>query len=192
MRYRYIVILKKNSERATDALSILLCFFSALTLGYRSFGNGQINDLALILALLLLIGPLITLTIHRIHGAPARYRYWMLGAAIGWIGLTPTPWVGAFFFVLAFLEVQAKRPLEIGFDDDRVVINTLFKQRFDWSAFNNIVLKDGLLTVDFKNNRLMQKEVADDEDEDDVEEEEFNQYCRAQILLWNKKDFASP
>jgi hypothetical protein len=28
MRYQYVVILKKNSERATDLLSILLCFLS--------------------------------------------------------------------------------------------------------------------------------------------------------------------
>jgi len=43
------------------------------------------------------------------------------------------------------------------------------------------VLKDGLLTLDFKNNRLMQKEIADDEDEDDADEEEFNTWCRDQL-----------
>jgi hypothetical protein len=83
--------------------------------------------------------------------------------------------------VAAFLEYQTKRPLEIGFDYDRIVINTLIRQRHDWSAFNNIVLKDGLLTLDFKNNRLMQKEIADDEDEDDADEEEFNTWCREQL-----------
>jgi hypothetical protein len=85
--------------------------------------------------------------------------------------------------VLSFLEYQTKRPLEIGFDRDQVVINTLFRQRYDWSFFNNVLLKDGLLTLDFKSNRLLQKEVADDEDEDDVEEEEFNAYCRDRLAM---------
>ena len=183
MRYRYIVILKKNSERATDALSLLLCFFSALSLGYRSIASGHIGYPTLILAFLLLAGPPITFYIYRKHRSAVRFRYWLLAAGIGWIAFTPTPWIGAFFFVLAFLEAQAKRPLEIGFHDDRIVINTLIKQRFNWSDLNNVILRDGLLTLDFKNNRLLQKEVADDEEDDDVDEEEFNEYCRGKILL---------
>ena len=93
----------------------------------------------------------------------------------------PRPLGRLFFFLLAFLEYQTKRPLEIGFHHDRVVINTLIKRRFEWSAFNNVVLRDGLLTLDFSNNRLMQKEVADDEEEDDADEEEFNAFCRDRL-----------
>ena len=181
MRYQYIVVLKKNSARATDAFSLLLCLFSAITFGYRSFVAGHVNYLALVLAIALLTGPAITLIVWLRNRTPARYRVWLLIAAIGWIGLTPTPWVGAFYFLLAFLEAQTKRPLEIGFDQDRVVINSLIKRRFDWSVFNNVVLRDGLLTLDFKDNRLLQKEVADDEDDDDVDEEEFNSWCRARV-----------
>ena len=183
MRYQYVVILKKTGARATDALSILLCLFSALTFGYRSFVTGHIYYLALVLAIVLLAGPALTLISYRKNTMAARYRIWLLAAAIGWIGLTPTPWVGAFYFLLAFLEAQTKRPLEIGFDQDHVVINTLIKRHFDWSAFNNIILRDGLLTMNFKDDRLLQKEVADDEEEDDVEEEEFNAYCQSRISL---------
>jgi hypothetical protein len=35
--------------------------------------------------------------------------------------------------------------------------------------------------MDFKDNRLFQKEVVDDEEEDDADEEEFNDYCRARL-----------
>jgi len=179
MRYQYVVILKKKSERTSDAISILLCLFSVIcfmlsalrTRGWLSAG----------IALLLIIGIAFNV-IARLKGRPGvRYRYWLLLAALGWIGTTSTPWVGAFFFVLAFLEYQTKRPLEIGFDHDRIVMNTLIKRRFDWAMFNNVILKDGLLTLDFKDNRLVQREVADDEDEDDADEEEFNAYCRDRL-----------
>ncbi|HXB94585.1 MAG TPA: hypothetical protein VNU70_05485 [Puia sp.] len=183
MRYQYVVILKKDSQRITDVLSVLLCMVSVIGFSLNAFkANHYIQAiLSISLALFLLIGIPIRLLMHRRSGAPVRYRYWLLLAAVGWLGLTTVPWIGAFFFLLAFLEYQTKRPLEIGFHHDRVVINTLIKQRFDWSAFNNVILRDGILTLDFSNNRLMQKEVADDEDEDDADEEEFNAFCRSML-----------
>jgi hypothetical protein len=208
MRYQYVVILKKKSERTSDAFSILLCLFSAICFllsalhGIRSdqpapttphlgsageplaTGVYYYRTSALLsagLALLLLVGVAVNLIARFKHRPGIRYRYWLLVAAIGWIGTTATPWVGAFFFLLAFLEYQTKRPLEIGFDHDRIVMNTLIKRRFDWTMFNNVILKDGLLTLDFKDNTLVQREVADDEDEDDADEEEFNAYCRERL-----------
>jgi hypothetical protein len=41
-------------------------------------------------------------------------------------------------------------------------------------------LKDGLLTLDFSNNKVVQREIEDDE-EDDADEEEFNNFCRNQL-----------
>jgi hypothetical protein len=199
MRYKYVVILKKNNERTTDLLSVLLCLFSALAIafsGLRSlntssfhgnFGNGSstgapiLSWLSLAVSVILLAGLTVNLILSRRKNSQVRYRIWLLVSAIGWIGLTPIPWIAAFFFLLAMLEYQTKRPLEIGFDLDRIVINTLFSRRFGWTDFNNVILKDGLLTLDFKSNRLLQREVVDDEDEDDADEEEFNMFCREQL-----------
>jgi hypothetical protein len=207
MRYQYVVILKKNSERATDMLSILLVFLSGASFLLTAFQSIRFNHfrshdgsgfrfeapalsyfLASI-ALILWAGLAFNLLSKRKNrGVRVRFRYLLILAAIGWIGTTSVPWIGLFFFVAAFLEYQTKRPLEIGFDYDRVVINTLIRQRHDWSAFNNVVLKDGLLTLDFKNNRLMQKEIADDEDDDDATEEEFNTWCRDRLAAVDKRN----
>jgi hypothetical protein len=188
MRYQYVVILKKDSEKTIDFLSLLLCFFSALSFLFFAVGPLFIQNgpnartwFLCMTAAILIIGPVINLITRRRTRGQVRYRYLLLVAAIGWISMTVLPWIAAFFFLLAFLEFQAKRPLEIGFHHDRVVINTLIKQSHDWVDFNNVVLKDGLLTLDYKNNRLLQKEVADDEDEDDADEEEFNAFCRQQL-----------
>ena len=184
MRYQYVVILKKDSERATDLLSILLCLFSAFSFlrsAMDTFNSASAQTLFLcLIAVALLAGIIFNIVVHR-KGKQVRFRYFLLLAAIGWIGMTTMPWIAAFFFLLAFLEFQSKRPLEIGFDRDRVVINSLIKRRYAWADFNNVVLKDGLLTLDFRNNKLLQKEVADDEDEDDADEEEFNMYCQERL-----------
>ena len=43
----------------------------------------------------------------------------------------------------------------------------------DWSEFNNIILKDSLLTLDFKNNKLLQLNIT----ENNVDETNFNTFC---------------
>lgn len=45
----------------------------------------------------------------------------------------------------------------------------------DWSEFNNIILKDNLLTLDFKNNKLLQLNI--NESETTVDENSFNTFC---------------
>jgi len=189
MRYQYVVILKKDGERATDLLSILLCFSSAVIFLYiqltgpRPASIPRSGYILCGIATVILAGLLVNVVLRRKSRERVRYRYLLFLAALGWLGMPFLPWIGILFVGLAFLEYQTKRPLEIGFDRDRVVINTLVRQRHDWSDFNNVLLKDGLLTLDFKNNRLLQKEVADDEDEDDADEDEFNAYCRDRLLM---------
>jgi hypothetical protein len=204
MRYKYVVILKNDRERATDAISALLCLFSAgmfLNTGLAAIrhfrglnGAGYAvpasTYAAFLLGAILIAGLVVNLVLARRkpkpgykNAPPVRYRYWLLLSAVGWFALTTTPWFGGFFVLFCVLEYQAKRPLEIGFDNDRIVINNIVRQWYDWSAFNNVILKDGLLTLDFKNNRLLQKEVADDEDEDDADEEEFNAFCRGRLVI---------
>lgn len=218
MRYQYVVILKRDSDRVIDVISIMLCAFSALNFLYEQIRAQHINYFLSLAFLILLSGMIINIRSARAtpvreipspennsipdnssipdnvpvdqadgrsqrkNGSQVRYKYWLLTAGVAWLGMPYLQWLSIFFFVLTFLEYQAKYPLEIGLSDDRVVINTLFKQRFDWSAFNNIVLKDGLLTLDFKTNRILQKEVLDDE-EGDAEEDEFNDYCLQRLRL---------
>ena len=183
MRYQYVVILKKDGERATDWLSILLCFCSAAIFLYWLLTGAHSNYFLYAVAALILAGLVLNTIVRRKGREQVRYRYILLLAALGWLGMPFLSWMGILFIGLAFLEYQTKRPLEIGFDRDRVVINTLIRQRHDWSVFNNVLLKDGLLTLDFKSNRLIQKEVADDEDEYDADEDEFNAYCRDRLAM---------
>lgn len=49
-----------------------------------------------------------------------------------------------------------------------------------WSEFNNVILKDNLLTLDFKNNKLLQLTIA--ENDTSVDENMFNTFCSGFIL----------
>lgn len=48
----------------------------------------------------------------------------------------------------------------------------------EWRELANLVKKYDLLTIDFKNNKLLQVQITD---ADEIGEEEFNQFCRQQL-----------
>jgi len=180
-KFNYIVILKRSNERYVDRISFLLSVLAVLAFVEVQVKTGTINYFFSIAALLVLAG-IIMNQIAAWKGRQVRYKNWLLVAGIFWIGMPIYAWIAILYFLLAFLEYQAKYPLEIGFKNDLVLINTLFKRKFAWTEFNNVILKDGLLTLDFKNNKLFQKEVLDD-DEPDADEDEFNEYCRERLSL---------
>ena len=53
--------------------------------------------------------------------------------------------------------------------------NGIFNKSFDWNEFSNVILKDELLTLDFKNNRLIHLLV--DVNFTPFNEIEFNEFC---------------
>ena len=48
----------------------------------------------------------------------------------------------------------------------------------EWGQLTNVIKRDDLLTLDFKNNKLMQVQIINS---NDVAENEFNQFCRQQL-----------
>jgi hypothetical protein len=179
MRYDYVVTLKRENARKTDLVSFLLLLFSLIAYcivqirdrpsGFLSIASG-----------ILIFGLLYNVYAFR-KGRELRFRNWLFAAGIFWLGMPYFQWMLLPFAVLALLESQAKYPLEIGFDNQGVLINSLLKKKIPWNLLQSVMLKDGLLTLDFKNNTLIQKEVLDD-DEPDASEDEFNDYCRSKIV----------
>jgi hypothetical protein len=103
----------------------------------------------------------------------------LLAAGVTWLAMPYLQWVSILFFTLSFLEKKARLNLEIIFESEKIVFSTLFRKHYYWSQFNNILLKDGMLTLDFKNNALFQKIIGNETDS--VFESEFNAFCRHQL-----------
>lgn len=75
-----------------------------------------------------------------------------------------------FFFKNATIEVA----------NEGISIKKLFAGApHQWNEFSNIILKDNLLTLDFKNNKLVQLSI--DENKTVVDQDAFNEFCRSNI-----------
>jgi hypothetical protein len=114
------------------------------------------------------------------NGKTAYYRFGLLMAGAGWAAMmSGWNWTSILLLVAALLEKQVKFPQEVAFDDTGIVLNTLPKRNYAWSAVKNVIWKDGILTIDLQNNKLIQRETATEAFGND--EPEFNEYCRSQL-----------
>jgi ABC-type uncharacterized transport system permease subunit len=178
MVYDYVVTLKNKNARLVDNISLLLCVLTLLVLinSQLTKGPGTLVIVICSLMVLILAWSFFTngKTFYGVH-----FSRILLLAGIGWLTVSTLEWVALPVIAMAFIEKPAKSNLEIGFSAGEIVINTLFKRRFSWIEFTNIMLKDDLLTMDFKDNKVLQRQTI--EDEQDATEDEFNEYCAKQL-----------
>ncbi|HUQ65775.1 MAG TPA: hypothetical protein VM101_06460 [Flavitalea sp.] len=172
--YPYIIVLKNESSRYVNVFGFLLTTGSAVLFAREMFFRNMIiipylAGIIFIAGLLLWNAFLYYRTDKEIYYSKA-----LLIAGLVWTKMPYFEWLVIVFAFLTLLEYQAKRPAEIGFAENHIVINKLFKKTIRWSEIDNVVLRDGWLTIDFKNNKLLQKEIDDGESE--ASEEEFNEW----------------
>lgn len=94
-----------------------------------------------------------------------------------WVQLNNYWFVLAILFIVVF-ENMSKKTLVVRIDQEKIIYPSFPKKEFHWTEIKNLLLKDDLLTIDFKNNKLIQALVV----ETDVNEEEFNEFCRARLI----------
>ena len=189
MVYAYVVTIKNQRNRYIDILGILLSLFSVVCFTWQFIQSLQLSPSPTLgppLGVIAVLGFVVWNLYMAGKGRKVYYSRALLIAALVWMKMPYFQWLFFVFIILALLEYQAKYSIEIGFSDKEIVINSLFKKRYHWSQFSNIVLKDNLLTLDFTNNRLLQREVEDDE-ESEADEEEFNEYCRRQLAVESRQ-----
>lgn len=77
----------------------------------------------------------------------------------------------------AIIGIYTRRKFELEFTIDGIRYPSLPKKLVPWNEVSNVVLKDGMLTIDFKNNKLIQS-VISKESSIAVNEREFNLFCK--------------
>jgi hypothetical protein len=81
------------------------------------------------------------------------------------------------FFILYLLSVKTKL---VCIGDEHILYPSFPKRKIKWNEVNNIILKDGLLTIDLNNNKIIQQLV--DESVNTINEPEFNKFCNHLVL----------
>lgn len=180
--YNYIIVFKRPAYRLIDGISqfmlllAIIVFTSSISPTIVSLRKESLLSLGIIACI---IGWWIFCFLQQKKGKIPFFRLALLVAAMGWFLQPNGFFISVIYLLAAILEKQVKFPQEVAFDEEGVVVNSFPKKYFYWTDIANVVLKDGILTVDFHNNKLIQKEI--ETPATGKLEQEFNEFCRARL-----------
>jgi hypothetical protein len=187
-RYDYIVSLQRPDFKKYDLISQLLLII-AITIFLFFLLNNMDERIFYIILIIVIAVQSVYNFYERKKDKIVSYRLSFFMAALGFVLLPGKNLlmiaVTVLYVIPLFLERQIKFPQEIGFDEEGITINTFSKTHYPWNVIDNVVLKDGLLTIDYKNNKLFQKEI--EEEVPPVLESEFNEFCRSKLAAHSSK-----
>ena len=102
--------------------------------------------------------------------------------AAGWFGLH-NYLIAIACFLMGILYKLSLQQLKFIFTSEKVMKVNFPKKQFDWGTFSNVLLKDNILTMDFKSNKLIQAEIAKGQV---INENEFNEFAKSKVNPVNK------
>jgi hypothetical protein len=178
---QYEITLKNEKLRLYNQISwiiifthILVFLYLALFLKSKYIQSGSIAALIMMFFCFLLRYYLLKKKSTWNPGFHTFYSLlWIAWITIGWYWLILIP------ITFETLVSIVTRKLITTFTGEKVIYPSFPSKTFWWQELNNVILKDGLLTIDFKNNKIIQQMI--DESKPSVDEKEFNEFCRQQL-----------
>ena len=92
-------------------------------------------------------------------------------------------WPAIIMAILALLYIISIRQFILSVSGSNITYPSFPNRIIQWNELNNVIMKDGLLTMDFKNNKLIQVMVTGDKYDHQIDERNFNDFCRKQLNL---------
>ena len=81
--------------------------------------------------------------------------------------------------ILFLLYAIALQKFTYNFDSSIIKQKNFPWKKYQWNELRNVILKDDMLTMDFKNNKLLQAEIVNP----GINESEFNAFAKKQLSL---------
>lgn len=104
--------------------------------------------------------------------------FFFLVMGIGWINMQ-FYWLAIIPAIFYILNGASTNQKVVIFSDEQILYPSFPVKKLEWKALSNVVLKDGLLTIDSKNNHIIQQKIL--ERTSAVEEIEFNEFCKKNL-----------
>lgn len=178
---RFSILLKNERLRTYTIISWLIIALNFVAFFYVGFsGRSRIANLPYFTAGLLLVIFVFRFISQREAFENDSISLCFSIVIICWIVLQ-FYWAAGIVILLFLLQDISRRQLNVLFYDDRIIYPSFPKRTIEWKELNNVVLKDAVLTIDLKNNKVYQNEIISPASELD-----FNEFCEAQLQTVKK------
>lgn len=174
---QYELVLKNEKERSYRRISILLLIINFISIVFVTYENDFTKWWPLIIALIA-VSFAFTLAYFKDKNEKVAFSAAFLLLSLAW--QNTGHWVpAALNLVLLILNgITSQKPI-VTINNDQITFPAFPKKQIQWKDLNNVILKDGLLSIDFKNNKLIQQLI--DEVSSTTNEKEFNEFCQQQL-----------
>ena len=179
---QFTFILKDNTQKAFNSFYWFLYFLHVIAIAAMLFKEpGAYHRITgwiflLLLSLFMFLYPYFKGKINLIT-----YQSIVSLIMIGfWIALLA--WIPAIVLIITVVFanfVLIRKSKAIFSNKNIIIVKSLFTKVYTWVEVENVVLKDHLLSVDFKNNHLIQIEITPESF--NIDEATFNQFCHHQL-----------
>lgn len=180
--HSYEIILKNEKEKTYRSISWLILNVNFITIILLAFATNFKEIIPVILAILA-ITSILTFKYLKKTGIKKKFSVPFLLFTFAWL-FTGYWWMGIVNFIFFILDASTSGKLKVLFYEDQILFPSLVSRTVHWKDLANVILKDGILTIDFKNNRIIQQYI--EEAGPAVDEKKFNEFCRQQLENTNK------
>lgn len=180
LNYEYRLELINGKRNTYDTLAKWLLLTNIVVIAFLTLSDldpRKKQSLIIFVFILPLLKFLLEKFFRKPHQQPTsliNYWYWIVAALV----LTNYYWLAAANTTLAILYWLSTQKLWVKVGNTGIEYPSFPKSFFEWSTLSQVVLKDGLLTIDKKDNTLIQQPLND---LSDIDEAEFNSYCQSQL-----------
>lgn len=181
--FSFIITLKNEKRKLYSQIGVFILLGLMLAYSYRRFAEHQFQFTYKIL--LLPIAFLLFILLYRFY-KNTKHQFGLEVFFVVTVGAALSAkdfWLAGISFVFFILFLAAVRDKMVCISEKKILYPAFPKRNIQWNELNNMLLKDGLLTLDFKNNKIIQQ--LADEEKNIPDEEEFNEFCRQQLNKCN-------
>ena len=175
---KFEILLKNEKLKLYNRFSLFILIILTLLYVYFTFFAKPISSVStryIILAFMILFLVAFYLKKSREIIKPVHFYFFLI---LGWALIGEYLLAGVTLLLQLLLDSATGKKM-VTLSADKIIYPSFPKRIIYWADLNNLLLKDGLLTIDLKSNKVIQQLV--DENKTPVDEKEFNDFCRQQL-----------
>lgn len=177
---KYQITLPNDKAKAYNRISLLVLAINLLAFGLSFFKPHPLAAYIAAMVMMFIISFALFLYISKNVKLQNRVTIVAIGlSAITWLLLGDYILMFLMALVAAVSYFTLQKPI-VFFMDEGVAYPSFPKKMYQWPEVNQVMLKNSILTIDLKNNQLMQFTLSE-ESISGIKEKEFNEFCKAKV-----------
>ncbi len=181
--YNYAIQIPNNRIKTYKVVTFIILTLNFLGFGFVFLQTGATAAVLAIVALVLNAVPWLYYLLNKKHIKPPVIEITLIASALLWIYFGNI-WMGIFLLLFAVMSFFSNKKTVILFDEAGIVYPSFPVKKYVWIDVEQIVWKDDILTIDLKDNKLLQFYIEKDFAEG-FDWMGFNKWCAKKLYSFN-------